>query len=69
MTLRFQQNFHYARPLRENDSFGSFGGRDWIAQPWDSIIVGAIGAIGYLWGVAEAVRFLHSQATEPAQSL
>src|SRR5581483_272835 len=43
---------------------GSFGGRDWIAQPWDSIAVGFIGAGGYVWGVAEAVRFLRSHPAD-----
>jgi len=43
---------------------GSFGGRDWIAQPWDSIAVGVIGAGGYVWGVAEAVRFLRSHPAD-----
>ncbi|HZU56446.1 MAG TPA: APC family permease [Actinocrinis sp.] len=43
---------------------GSFGGRDWIAQPWDSVVVGVIGAGGYMWGVAEAVRFLRSHPAD-----
>ena len=40
---------------------GSFGGSDWIRAPWDSIVVGVIGAGGYVWGLTEAVRFLRSR--------
>jgi amino acid transporter len=37
---------------------GSFGGRDLLGSPWDSVVVGVIGAAGYTWGVTEAVRYL-----------
>lgn len=39
---------------------GGFGGRDWIGRPWDSVVVAAIALAAYLWGVAEAGRYLRS---------
>ncbi|MBS2967123.1 hypothetical protein KGA66_29095 [Actinocrinis puniceicyclus] len=49
---------------------GSFGGRDMLRAPWDSVAVGAIGAAGYTWGVSEAVRFLRTRprTTEPGST-
>jgi hypothetical protein len=44
---------------------GSFGGSNWIHAPWDSVVVGLIGVAGYVWGLAEAVRFLRAR---PAQN-
>ncbi len=44
---------------------GSFGGRGVVPAPWDSIVVGVIGAAGYAWGVAEAVRFIRSHPAGP----
>ncbi len=41
-------------------AFGSqdFGGTNWIPAPWDSVVVAAIGAVGYEWGVRNAVKYL-----------
>ena len=43
---------------------GGFGGRDLIRPPWDSVAVGCVGALAYVWGVAEGVRFLRAARQE-----
>jgi hypothetical protein len=37
---------------------GSFGGRNLITAPWDSLVVAALGFVMYFWGVAAGTRHL-----------
>lgn len=46
---------------------GSFGGRDLVPAPWDSVVVGVVGAVGYVWGVSEAVRYLRRRIGSPSE--
>ncbi len=39
---------------------GSYGGRDWIGQPWDTIAAAVIAVACYMWGLREGERYMRS---------
>jgi amino acid transporter len=45
---------------------GGFGGHDVIPKPWDSVVAAVIGIGAYVWGRAEAVRYLRAHPAEDA---
>ncbi len=45
---------------------GSFGGHHLIASPWDSITVGVVAALIYVWGVRSATAYMHENHAQTA---
>lgn len=48
---------------------GSYGGKDLIHTPWDSIVVAVIALGIYFWGVASGVRYMTSGNPEQTKEL
>jgi len=48
----------YLAVLYAMSYIGSFGGKDLIHAPWDSLVVAAIAFVIYFWGVASGARYL-----------